>query len=220
MMLPSRLGCPMSQKTPNMGNPGLDEAPKVQGDTITIELFWRGVRDYLKKENENISKLYDYVKDIYLAHFCSLRQDIIDSPELNIGKSWNYNVDRVPVRLSGKDSDKLSNNLFYTEIDIVLQSEKYLFIGEAKSESRLGAKSEYVLVHQLIREFVMAKVLVDLSKSNKCVVPFVVGDKDKLANIKNSKQVKFMINQGWLNKKNILSWDCIDRIAKPGADYS
>ena len=23
MMLPSRLGCPMSQKTPNMGNPGL-----------------------------------------------------------------------------------------------------------------------------------------------------------------------------------------------------
>ena len=25
MMLPSRLGCPMSQKTPNMGNIGLDE---------------------------------------------------------------------------------------------------------------------------------------------------------------------------------------------------
>ena len=25
MMLPFRLGCPMSLKTPNMGNPGLDE---------------------------------------------------------------------------------------------------------------------------------------------------------------------------------------------------
>ena len=25
MMLPSRLGCPLSLKTPNMGNPGLDD---------------------------------------------------------------------------------------------------------------------------------------------------------------------------------------------------
>ena len=29
MMLPSRLGCPMSQKTPNMGNPGYVPSPDI-----------------------------------------------------------------------------------------------------------------------------------------------------------------------------------------------
>ena len=37
MMLPSRLGCPMSQKTPNMGNTGLIEKTRLISAVVTVE---------------------------------------------------------------------------------------------------------------------------------------------------------------------------------------
>ena len=43
MMLPSRLGCPMSQKTPNMGNPGLDPLCGIQS-SVLFHFFELGER--------------------------------------------------------------------------------------------------------------------------------------------------------------------------------
>lgn len=180
---------------------------------LQIELFWRGVRDYLKKKNKSISELYDLVGSARLKRFGCLRQDAIDFG-LNVGEDWNYDVcNRYPITLSGKDSDKLSNNLFYTEIDIVIQTPNCLLIGEAKGESTFDAKSKYVLVHQLIRQYVTATILVDLTSIKKNVVPFVVGESSKLDSIRNNAQISFMIDQGWLKEKNILSWKCIDKLA-------
>ena len=60
----------------------------------------------------------------------------------------------------------LGNNLVNTEIDIVLQSPNHLFIGEAKHEMTFGANGRLVLVHQLIRQYVMAKILMDRLESD------------------------------------------------------
>ena len=119
----------------------------------------------------------------------------------------------------------LFSNLFNTEIDIVLQSPHHLFVGEAKHESDLKGRGNYVLVHQLIREYVMATILVDLTEGDKDkkrkVVPFIVGESGKLGSLKNTVQVKFMVKQGWLKEQHILSWDCIKDLANensnPGA---
>ena len=51
-------------------------------------------------------------------------------------------------------------------IDIVLETTDRLFIGEAKLESTLGSDSDHVLVHQLIRQYVMAH-LETISKLNE-----------------------------------------------------
>ena len=110
------------------------------------------------------------------------------------------------------------NNLRNTEIDIVLESPKHLFIGEAKYESTFGTKSDYVLVHQLIRQYVTARILLNLPQrdkthSGKSIVPFLVVDADKIDSVKNMAQVKFMMNQKWLKEKNILTWDQIALLA-------
>ena len=106
----------------------------------------------------------------------------------------------------------MCNNLLNTEIDIVLETTEYLFIGEAKDESTFGAKSKYVLVHQLIRQYVMASIVVALVGNRKSVVPFIVGDKPK--GLQNNGQVRFMMKQGWLKKENVLSWGEIEGVRK------
>ena len=89
----------------------------------------------------------------------------------------------------------LGNNLVNTEIDIVLQSPNHLFIGEAKHEMTFGANGRLVLVHQLIRQYVMAKILMDRLESDglakKNVIPFVVGD--DVGSLKKGRQVEFMV---------------------------
>ena len=53
----------------------------------------------------------------------------------------------------------------------------------------------------------MAKILVDLTKTGKEVVVFVVGVNE------NRLQVQFMIKQGWMKASNVLSWSDIKRLA-------
>lgn len=60
----------------------------------------------------------------------------------------------------GECEENLYNNLLNTEIDIVLQTDTHLCIGEAKSSQKLDATSTHVLMHQLIRQYVMARILV------------------------------------------------------------
>ena len=57
--------------------------------------------------------------------------------------------------------NKLRDNLINTEVDVVLESPDSLFIGEVKDVSDFGADSRYVLVHQLIRQYVTATILIE-----------------------------------------------------------
>ena len=197
----------------------LGEPKSTTGGKIHIELFWKGGRDYIKQSD----KVTD--QDFACRHnrmFSQLRSDIkefsdsqLSNRQLRLPNKWNYDV------CVGDKVGKLYNNLRNTEIDIVLESPSHLFIGEAKGEMPLGRNGDLVLVHQLIRQYVMTKILLSFRVAEGCskkkVIPFVVGDKDRLSSLENSAQVRFMIHKDWLEKKNVLSWHQIDELAQRGA---
>ena len=188
---------------------------------VKFELFWYGARDCWEIVSAANSE------DVYGSLFGDLRDKIeafIGEPaeqrqSFDDLENWNYVVsDKIIVDRKDKPSiEELKSNLRYTEIDIVLETPSHLFIGEAKNESDLGAKGEYVLVHQLIRQYVMAKMLVKMMQKPHIVVPFIVGN--KVEDLMKSAQVGFMIEVGWLKESNVLSWDCIKSVlegSKPG----
>ena len=188
---------------------------------LQVELFWTGVRDC--EETFTATQC----KDVYLSLFGGLRGEIeafiaeaksARRRPLNDLKDWNYRVSDdifVPGRNGAKtpSSEALKSNLRSTEIDIVLETPSHLFIGEAKDESRLDAKSSYVLVHQLIRQYVLAKMLLTILGEHRKIVHFVVGT--KVENLKKNEQVMFVEKKGWLKESNILSWDCVKAITEP-----
>ena len=121
----------------------------------------------------------------------------------------------------------LVNNLVNAEIDIVLESPEHLYIGEAKYESGFGRDGKLVLVHQLVRQYVMAKVLLDVLKCNKEVVPFVVveGTKGRTYSSKEVPglpaprgQLAFVIDQGWMKACNRLTWDDVATLDSQSRD--
>ena len=169
-----------------------------------IELFWKGMRDHMHGQGESIT---EDLKRHYDRRFHDLGKRIC---EFNKQQSTGHPRLRKACKydVSTEESQKsLCNNLRNTEIDVVLQTPKHLFIGEAKDESAFGADGRLVLVHQLIRQYVMATILLDCRRCDRKVVPFIVGNSVK--SLENTAQVKFMLKQGWLKKKNILSWDDI-----------
>ena len=104
------------------------------------------------------------------------------------------------------------NNLLHTEIDIVVGTPRHLFIGEAKHLSGFGYDGSDVLVHQLVRQYVMAKMLVELRDPYEEIegVPFVVGD--DVDQLHRTGQVRFMIDQKWLKTENVLCWEEIEKL--------
>ena len=191
-----------------------DEVPASE---IKLELFWYGVRDYIQaymdchgadRDKDEVKRiLEERFSDHYFGGFSNLREDIRKRGYgLQVSQPRNYSP------TNQEDKSKLYTNLQNTEVDIVLETPGHLFIGEAKNESDLGANPDLVLVHQLIRQYVMARILVELKESDKKVVPFVVVNSTKLKTVKNKAQVKFMIDQCWLKGCNILSWDCIKQL--------
>ena len=194
---------------------GLSDAAKVElvrrlgepkdtvAEEIGIELFWHGIRDYAyehKVENDDLVGVYERL-------FKDLRKDIDDFEHAHEFKEMQKHNYGVPV----SNRKGLANNVRHTEVDVVLETPRCIYIGEAKYESPLGANSEYVLVHQLIRQYVTTSILVDLAGRKKCVVPFVVAE-DGDSSVTNSGQVKFMIKKGWLRECNVLSWGDINDI--------
>ena len=189
--------------------------------SMQVELFWTGVRDC----EETISATQ--CTDVYRSLFGGLRWEIeafiaearsANRRPLNDLKDWNYRVSDdifAPDRNGTKipSSEALRRNLRSTEIDIVLETPFHLFIGEAKDVSRLDAKSSYVLVHQLIRQYVLAKMLLKILGEHRKIVQFVVGT--KVENLKKNEQVMFVEKKGWLKESNILSWDCVKSITDP-----
>ena len=198
----------------------LGEGNDTESSQVSLELYWKGLRDYLfmargakskKLTDEIIQDLAQKYDDLfpYLRHEinkyrCVQRKVNRRFAEL---KEWNYSIEsRTTV---------LANNLYNTEVDIVLETPHRLFIGEAKHGSPFGSESKSVLVHQLIRQYVMAKILLNCLGCEKAIEPFVVGPNVK--QLMKVNQVDFMIWKGWMKKSNVLSWSDISDQANHGS---
>lgn len=177
----------------------LGEPDDTVAEEIGLELFWCGMRDYDKEHKVDAD---DLVK-VFESCFCSLRKKVIEFQGTNKFSTLQDRNYEVPV----SDRKRLADNLKNTEVDIVLETRDRIFIGEAKYESGLGADGKLILVHQLIRQYVTAKILVHLTGRPKSVVPFVVTESGESSkSMKNTAQVEFMIEQGWLRRCNVLTW--------------
>ena len=197
----------------------LDEPADLSANETRIELFWRGMRDHLAstvksdRDDDGFTERFRYL-------FFNLRSRVEEFSELEPGafrqlKDWNYSTStahKTNLRSWDNESRRTQGapNLANTEIDIVLESPTHLFIGEAKHEMGFHSISRLVLTHQLVRQYVMARLLLDRLGCEKAVVPFVVGDdSDKM---RKPNQVKFMIWKGWLDERNVLEWDDISSL--------
>ena len=189
----------------------------LEGEEETeLQLFWYGIRDYLKHEKLKVKDVSGRFLEIYNKCFRQLRQKV-SSFQTNC--SYNvfevlkeHNYDGSKHYPTERNTNKLSENLNNTEFDIVLKTPGYLFVGEAKHESNLGANGNLILVHQLIRQYVTARVLVELTGKQVKVVPFVVADAKGHASMLKTVQVQFMMNQGWLKESNVLSWEQVEEL--------
>ena len=163
-----------------------------------LELYWKGMRDFLDGRDEKKWKVE--IRDCFrkCELLGNLRERVLDFAGFQTLKDHNYDTSKT---------EGLYQNLYNTGIDIVLESQHALFIGEAKGEMSLGADSRLVLVHQLIRQYVMANILVELIGIRKRLIPFVVGCNER------QRQIQFMVAQGWMKKRHIFRWDQIEQLA-------
>ena len=187
----------------------LGEQTETRPGDVHLELYWKGMRDYLHKlrnaGKDNPHDSHDFAKR-YTCLFPDLRARIQEFGQFQPLRDKNYDV--RPEDEEGMAD--LRNNLVNTEIDIVLETPGHLFIGEAKHEMSFHADGRQTLVHQLIRQYVMATILIDCIGSGKQVVPFVVGDTRE--GLKRKTQVKFMIQQDWMKAENVLEWGEIKKL--------
>lgn len=193
----------------------LGEPKDTSGSEVKLELFWKGMRDYVDKIGKDRGDLIGPCAEAYEKLFPDLRADIKKfSQQPKNQDSRGGLLEPKEHNYAASNPNGLWDNLRNTEIDIVLETPNKLFIGEAKGEMGLGTNGNYVLVHQLIRQFVMAKILLHVTGHKKVVVPFlVVADGDYT---RRTGQVQFMISQEWLEEKNVLTWGDIGSL-QPGA---
>ena len=178
----------------------LGAEPRPKPGEVRLELFWRGMRDFAHQRKWKRPTVKQELVDLYIARFSGLRADVVSFQKFKLLEPENYDVSTEDRKAN------FVNNVFNTEVDVVLETPDHLFIGEAKHEMTFGANGNLVLVHQLIRQYVMATILVEISNNRpkKQVIPFVVGD--NVGSLKKSSQVRFMISQGWLREANVLCW--------------
>ena len=184
-----------------------------ESDKIEIELFWYGVRDHIFRLKENKEKKC-FKLELLKACNCWLpriRKNLVclkKQSKIKLKLGDNGNGYRMSDR---KDCVALLKNLRNTEIDVVLTTPRHLCVGEVKWESDFGSNGRHVLVHQLIRQFVMANALVEAVGCDRTVVPFVILDNVPT----NSHQVRFMTESRYMCCRNVLSWKCIENLACP-----
>ena len=169
-------------------------------EPLEMEFFWYGYRDYIKSSQSNGKDFYNKMVQRYNKLFPNLRSDIEnfvkETNDLRPVSGHNYVANK-------ETSKKLFNNLLHTEIDIILETNDNIYIGEVKDSQNFDAKSKYVLVHQLLRQYVMVSMLVDEINVYKNLVPFIIGNDDS---IKRKGQVYLMKRLGYLKSNNVLCW--------------
>ena len=192
----------------------LGESEDTPAADVKLELYWKGVRDWCAEKNKR--ECAELLVESCRRLFPDLRRRIEDSAHFRDLGTNNYKI------ASDDQRAQLITNLANTEIDIVVASPERLYIGEAKFMSGFHASGKLVLVHQLVRQYVMANVLVDVVNSDRKVVPFVVteatakrsGSKtDADDQVPRSHQVRFLIDQNWMSAGNCLTWDDLTRLA-------
>ena len=192
----------------------LGAIPDAAPADVKLELFWKGVRDWRHEKNGRVCD--DSLVQSCRRQYEGLREEITRSDLFRDLQPKNYAVS------SDDHRDELVNNLRNTEIDIVLESPGHLYIGEAKFESNFDANGNFVLVHQLVRQYVMANVLLDVVGCARKVVPFVVTERgaigpslhgDTTGSTRRPHQVQFMIDQGWMDEAHCLTWDDLVSLA-------
>ena len=168
---------------------------------VKLELYWKGVRDWRYKKDRQMCD--DRLIESCRRQYGELRQEIVRSRLFRDLQPKNYAV------WSDDHRDQLVTNLNNTEIDIVLETLGCLYIGEAKFKSSFDANGNLVLVHQLIRQYMMANVLLDILGESKRVVPFAVTERringplpqgGNANSVGRSHQVRFMIDRGWMDE--------------------
>lgn len=193
----------------------LGKSDEIQSEAVEIELFWYGIRDYREQHRGGETEL---TPQNLAERYCRLfsnpdKLDLhrqIEEVDKDTITNCNYDVSTANWK------DRLWTNLNNTEIDIIVKTPKHLFIGEAKHETTgFDADKERFLMHQLIREYVMARILVDCHEPDMEVVPFVVVNAPEQLRepLKHIDQISFLYKQGWLKEENVLSWKCIDNLA-------
>lgn len=176
---------------------------------IQYSLFWTGLRDYCdsNKINRRDRDFIKRVKAIYLDKFAGLEQQVYEFASNHKDQPVNIRLDRTKQNyiVSDGSEQRFINNLYFTEFDLVIQTGNYLLIGEFKDTQTFGANSKHVLVHQLVRQYVAANILLGLEGNEHIeVVPFVVADNPQHAN--KTAQVKLLKHLGWLADGNVFDW--------------
>ena len=193
-----------------LGEPGETDPSEVH-----LELFWKGMRDHLhqgKQRGRDTLLSQENVNDLaerYQCLFPGLRDRVEAFGGFGNLKDSNYIVS------TSEERRKLANNLFNTEIDIVLSTPTRLYIGEAKDEAKLRGQGDLVLVHQLVRQYVTARILIDrlVSRGQASpvrVVPFLVRNK---STGREQAQVDFMVERCWMERENALTWNDINELS-------
>ena len=193
----------------------ISDPPTIQSGEARLELFWKGIRDYLRANKGEQRELMDRFSDLYAYEFkglfdkfklfCESSNDAPAKRALDFLSRQNYTVSNQASK------EGLFNNLRNTEFDIIIESPNHLFIGEAKGEMGFGAQGGLVLVHQLVRQFVTARIFLAHLNNRKTVVPFIVRDRNDSK--RREVQVRFMLHQCWLRNENILSWSRVEKFA-------
>ncbi len=172
------------------------------GSQIHMELFWRGYRDYCASRRITRKTCnFDGMATRYEKLFPDLHQRVTRFAQENPGQlrvtETNYCVNQ---------SNRLNffDNIRNTEIDIVIATANTLFIGEVKDTQTFGAKGSLVLAHQLLRQYITARMLVDEMEKEMRVIPFILSDSKRT--LKNG-QVRLMLALGYLDESRIFTWD-------------
>ena len=185
-------------------------APNLQSSQVKLDLFWVGMRDYLYQTGKKQRECVNDFAERYIRLFPNLHQDIINSQLFRGAGRGKYEVPTTESKA------ELFTNLSKTEIDIVIESPNHLFIGEAKYKSAqnnptFDAKGKYVLVHQLMRQYVTATILIEMRRQKKIIIPFIVGE--DTGKLKSKHQVRFMRKFYDLKESNILTWCQVEQLA-------
>lgn len=198
-----------------MRNNGDNSAPFDDGVEAKLELFWYGYRDYIYGKNINrYSADHNAIYARFLRLFPGLQEKVLKfkgdtNKYLHVEKSVNYSLEREDAPLH------LFQNIRHTEIDIVIETRNKLYIGEVKDSQTFGAHGGLFLPHQLLRQYVMARVLIDELGKDLDIVPFIVvsnntpKDKDENVQLKNG-QVLLMKHLNYLKMVNVFTWSDID----------
>lgn len=206
----------------------LGEDTRTLGKDIKIELFWQGVRDWLEKCSDcegNEKKLVKECEKI----LPNIRDDFIKWQKADLRKFGQSLItieeEEKAYKVSNKHKEELVNNLRNTEIDVILETPQRIYIGEAKYTQDFGSNRDLVLIHQLIRQYIVASALSSAIGRKKEIVPFVIFPRDKLKNWwelseENSRsltrrcpaQVRFMIEMMGMTEQHCLTWEYLSQM--------